>query len=204
MLESSGLLKIEKNLVKPASICCARAFEESPYFVYLIPDKRKRAYLHYSFACYLNMSTKGTAESYVTSPRCEGVAMWVPPGSGISFWSFLSSGNPLLPLKCGWRFIRGEFLAARCCHQIKRKYAPERHLYLGLLAVDPSFQGKGFASALLKPVLKKADELHLPCYLETETRKNEAMYHHFGFNTVFETCYPGTTIPLIAMLRKPQ
>jgi ribosomal protein S18 acetylase RimI-like enzyme len=201
MIETNGLLRINKNLVKPASICCARAFQDDPYTLHLIPDKRKRSNLRYGFAYYLNLSVNGSAETYTTSPGCEGVAMWVPPGLNLPLWSFLRGGNPFLPLRCGWRYVYGEFLANRYCQKIKDKYAPERYLYLALLAVDPAFQGKGFASLLLKQGLRKADDQHLPCYLETQNRKNEAMYWHFGFKTVFEAEYPGTHSPIIAMLR---
>jgi GNAT superfamily N-acetyltransferase len=202
MIESGSLLRLNKDLVKQASICCARAFEDDPYILSLIPDKQKRTNLWYSFAYYLSMSVNGSNEAFTTSPGCEGVALWVSPGRDLPSWSFLRGGNPFLPLRCGWRFVWGEFSANRYCQKIKKRYAPERHLYLALLAVDPAFQGKGFATMLLKPALKKADEQHLPCYLETQNRKNEAMYQHFGFKTVFEAEYPGTHTPVIAMLRK--
>ena len=90
----------------------------------------------------------------------------------------------------------------RQCEKLRRKYAPPRHLYLGLLAVAPEHQGKGHASALLKPMLKKLDEEKMACYLETQNLKNIAIYQHFGFKMVHETCIPGSDYPLYLMLRE--
>jgi GNAT superfamily N-acetyltransferase len=201
MLEIPGLIKINSTLIKPASITCARAFEDDPYTLHLIPDKNKRANLRYAFEHYLNISVKGASDAYTTSLKHEGVAIWVTPDLKQPFWSFLKGGNPFLPFRCGWRYVWGEFSAIRYCREIKMKYAPERYLYLAVLAVDPAHQGKGFASALLKPVLRMADEQHLPSYLETQNKKNESMYRHFGFKTVFEGQYGDSHTPVIAMLR---
>ena len=57
--------------------------------------------------------------------------------------------------------------------------------------MDPAQQGKGFASALLKPMLARLDEENMACYLETQNMKNVAMYQHFGFKLVHETRVPG-------------
>ena len=64
------------------------------------------------------------------------------------------------------------------------------HYYLELLGVDEKFQGMGFASKLLKPVLAHADQSRRVCYLETQNEKNVVLYQHFGFK-VADMIQPG-------------
>jgi hypothetical protein len=42
----------------------------------------------------------------------------------------------------------------------------------------------------------------MPCYLETNSRKNVAIYRRFGFEVVLEDRMPGTELTVFAMLRK--
>ncbi|RJO60974.1 MAG: GNAT family N-acetyltransferase [Dehalococcoidia bacterium] len=113
----------------------------------------------------------------------------------------LQAGYPLLPLRCGWRYLLLDGRSLAYCEKLKKKYAPARHCYLAALAVNPLHQGKGFASLLLKPMLAKLDADKMPCYVETQNMKNVAMYQHFGFKQVHETCMPGGNYPLYLMLR---
>jgi MFS family permease len=50
------------------------------------------------------------------------------------------------------------------------------HWYLWLLGVDPDRQGQGVGSALLAPILARADAEGLPCALETLTERNVWFY----------------------------
>lgn len=202
VLES--LLRIDLSLVEPASMTCARAFVDDPLTAYLIQNEKKRVNLHYTFEVPLRISAMGGAEAYATSPQCEGVAIWMPSGKKQSLTMMLQAGYPRLPLRCGWRYFVRDAAMLNHSEKMRRKYAPPLHLYLGLLAVAPEHQGKGHASALLKPMLKRLDEEKMSCYLETQNLKNVAMYRHFGFTQVQQTCIPGSAIPLYLMLREAQ
>ena len=197
-----SLFRIDLSLVEPASMTCARAFADDPLTAYLIADENKRVNLHYTFEVPLRISAMGGAEAYATSPEFEGIAIWMPSGTKQPLSMMLQAGNPRLPLRCGWRYFLRDAAMLRQCEKLRRKYAPPRHLYLGLLAVAPEHQGKGYASALLKPMLKKLDEEKMACYLETQNLKNVAMYRHFGFTQVQQTCLPGSDIPFYLMLRE--
>ena len=197
-----SLLRIDLSLIEQASMTCARAFADDPLTAYLIADEKKRVNLHYTFEVPLRISAMGGAEAYATSPECEGIAIWMPSGTKLSLSMMLQAGYPRLPLRCGWRYFIRDATMLRQCEKLRRKYAPPRHLYLGLLAVAPEHQGKGHASALLKPMLKKLDEEKMACYLETQNLKNIAIYQHFGFKMVHETCIPGSDYPLYLMLRE--
>lgn len=203
MVELDNLVNVDKNLLKAASITAARAFADDPEIICLIPDERKRTNLRYAFEYYLKTHILGNGEAYTTSPQCEGVAVWLYSENKLPFWAAIKA-NPFPSLRCGWRFITHQMEANHTAIQIKKQYAPTRHMYLALLGVDPIYQGKGFASVLLKPMLERMDKSHLPAYLETQNMKNVAMYQHFGFKLVYETVMPKTTFPMYCMLREVQ
>jgi GNAT superfamily N-acetyltransferase len=142
------------------------------------------------------------AEVYATSPECEGIAIWRYSEAKRRSLAHLYCGNPFLALRCGWRYIYREIAIGRYCQKIKKRYVPSRHQYLALLTVAPEYQGKGFASKLLKPVLRRLDEQHLPAYLETQNRKNLALYEHFGFAVMQEIHISQIPLPMYAMLRE--
>jgi GNAT superfamily N-acetyltransferase len=197
----SNPIRLPESLVNKASITCANAFIDDPETIYLIPDKKKRENLKYAFVYYLRMSVAERAEICTTSPNCEGVAIWTESEGKTPWWTIFSI-NPFPPLRCGWRYILHEMTFYRFAHKVKKQFAPFPHKYLALLAVDPSQQGKGFASQLLKPMLEKLDKQHLPTYLETQNLKNVNMYRHFGFELVYENTLPHTTLPMYVMVRK--
>ena len=191
-----SLIRIDSTLVEPASMTCARAFADDPLTAYLIPDENKRVNLHYTFEVPLRISALGGAEAYVTSPECEGVAVWMPSWIKQSISMTIRAGYPRLALRCGWRYFVRDATMLRQCEKLRQQYAPPHHLYLGLLAVAPEQQRKGYASALLRPMLKRLDEEKMACYLETQNLKNVAMYRHFGFTLVHETRVTGSECPL--------
>jgi ribosomal protein S18 acetylase RimI-like enzyme len=87
------------------------------------------------------------------------------------------------------------------CEKLRKKYAPAKHYYLNTLAVDPAFQGRGFATSLLNPIFERLDKDDIACYVETQNMKNVDMYKHFGFALVHETLIPRTEQPLYLLLR---
>jgi len=58
-------------------------------------------------------------------------------------------------------------------------------------------------SALLQPVLARADAHRLSCYLETGVMRNLGFYERHGFQVVAEGMLPRGGPPLWAMVRAP-
>ena len=70
------------------------------------------------------------------------------------------------------------------------------------MGVDPSHQGKGYASKLLISIVAQSEEQNIPCYFETHDEQNVPIYQHLGFEVVEEGIIPKANIPIWAMLRK--
>jgi len=76
--------------------------------------------------------------------------------------------------------------------------------YLDVIGVDPHYQGKGFASMLLEPMLRRIDKENLPIWLETILKRNVSFYEHFGFYILEEIIIPNTNIVNWFMIRESE
>ena len=199
-----NLTPLTEALVKRAADMGARAFADDPTTYYLIPDPRKRPNLKYAFEYYLRMSELDREEAYLTSPECEGIAIWVhSQARGPPPFNVLRAGWPWLPLRCGTTYLWRDARMERRYDKLREELAPKPHMYLALLAIDPPFQGRGLASKLLRPMLQRLDNQRLPAYVETQNLKNVAMYSHYGFRLIREDQPPGTGFKLYLMVRQP-
>jgi len=67
----------------------------------------------------------------------------------------------------------------------KKEFTKEypNHIYLKMVGVRGNAQNKGVGGRMFRPLFGAADSLGVPIYLETESKENEAMYMHYGFET---------------------
>lgn len=198
-----NLIRLTKDRIQPTSEVLARAFQDDALFVHFIPDssqgKKKLPYLLESMV----RSGFYYGEVYATSSRLEGVAVWLTPGNTeLSLAKQIRIGLLSLIFRLGWKAISRAQSAMKYISQVHKQRAPFPHWYLFAIGVDPAFQGKGYASRLLKPMLARIDKEHLPCYLETENKKSVPIYEHYGFKVVQEGIVPGTKVRQWAMLRQ--
>jgi ribosomal protein S18 acetylase RimI-like enzyme len=66
-----------------------------------------------------------------------------------------------------------------------------QHWHLGPVAVDPSFQGQGIGSAMLRAFCAHMDVYGALSYLETDRAENVYFYEKFGFVVVGEAAVIG-------------
>jgi len=138
-----------------------------------------------------------------TSAQYEGVAVWFLQG-------FARSSLPL-DLRIAWYMLRSYRLRDICLllpfyRQIEQAHARiilQPHYYLEILGVDPQYQGQGYSSKLLRPVLAHADQHRKKCYLETQSERNVCLYQHFGFEVIDTIPVAFDAVPYTLMLRKP-
>ncbi|WP_446470927.1 GNAT family N-acetyltransferase [Xenorhabdus stockiae] len=74
--------------------------------------------------------------------------------------------------------------------------------FLGVVAVDPDFQGKGLSRAVIEPGLERAEREGFPVFLETSNEKNVRIYERLGFEVTAEYPLPFNGPMMYAMLRK--
>jgi GNAT superfamily N-acetyltransferase len=125
-----------------------------------------------------------------------GVAGWLPPGAfprSVRREARRSAGSVSV-LARGRHRLR----ALRLFLEVDRHHPHEPHWYLALLATDPTVQGRGIGSALLRPVLDRCDREATVAY--TETQKEANVYARAGFAVTQEIRLPDT--PTVWCLRR--
>jgi ribosomal protein S18 acetylase RimI-like enzyme len=179
------LVGLKKSDIKPASDMLSRAFWNYPVSTYAYPDELVRGKrLPYFFQYILHYCTK-YGEVYTTSHEMEGIAIWLRSDDYPMTLRKLLRSVPL-PIFFGLGWESGQRMKSfgDYIDSVHKSLTPYKHWFLQTIAVDPQFQGKGYAGKLLRPMLTRMDEDCLPCYLETIDEGNVSLYEHFGFNVV--------------------
>ena len=120
-------------------------------------------------------------------------ALWLSPGAAADSDAIIALVGEAVPE------ARHEVLGE--LGELMRQFHPqEPHWYLSMIGVDPSRQGQGLGSALLKAGLQRCDADGLPAYLESSSPKNVPLYERHGFE-VIGLIKPGDHPGLIPMYR---
>jgi ribosomal protein S18 acetylase RimI-like enzyme len=203
--QNNKLLRLTRKDRDAGAAVLGRAFTEYELLRYYFQDETERHAVAVTFGFVaLSVSLK-YGEVYASSAKMEGVSAWLPPGKApFGGWQIIRS----VPLSVLFRFGRQGASRMRAygryVDNLHRKLVPYPHWYLQIIGVDPKYQGQGFSSRLVRPVLERIDRERMPCFLETNTGKNVAIYRRFGFEVVSEDKMPGTEVTSFAMLRKVQ
>lgn len=127
--------------------------------------------------------------------NCTAVVLWLPPevhpdeGNLVAYLE-----ETVAPEKHDALFATFE--------QMDKFHPLDPCWHLAFIAVDPSRQGKGLGSSLLKRTLEACDADQKPAYLESTNPANLTLYRRFGFEQIglIET---NDAPPLFPMLRMP-
>lgn len=179
--------------VPAAGATLARAFHDDPLMVYAIPDAADRARILPEV--YVRMVRFGllAGEVLATPGVPDGVALWLPPNAKWTRENMQAAGMHEMPT------LIGDDAYQRYREVVGREWqARERDMvgpcwYLFILGVEPRRQRRGLGSALMHPVLDRADKANVACYLETENERNVPFYKKQGFDTIVNGEEAGNT-----------
>lgn len=189
--------------VAEATAVLARAFWPDPLFgVFARSRLQEHHALATTFAAFL-ADARPFGECLVArgGQRIIGAAAWMPPGAmpRTTGREIALQGRIAPVLATG----RNRRLALRLLDAVDRHHPSDPHWYLFLLGTDPIAQGRGVGGLLMEPVLRRADEEGVFCYLETQKEQNLAYYRRYGFETASELRLDGGP-PLWSMRREPR
>jgi ribosomal protein S18 acetylase RimI-like enzyme len=194
------VVRIGKDRLQEASDVLARAFQDDPAWVWLVPDPLRRAsLLPWLFRIGFDVTA---ADVYVTPGPILGAARWLPPGrQNLRVWATLRA-LVTTPLRLG--SATGPFLSyGRAVEQLRAEVAGGAHWYLAGIGVDPSAQRRGIGHALMRPGVEAAAQAGLPTVLLTNNEANLPFYEAHGFGVVRQARTPENGPKAWAMVRRP-
>lgn len=192
-----------ERLVEAAAVM-GRAAVDDPIFVHALPDAAQRAVgVPQMLETVLRIGlTHG--EVWVTPPPIAGVACWILPARPIVTTEDRDAA--------GWREVGAEWGAAAFARYqvfaadvagVLGALGAEPHWYLAWLCVEPSQQGRGIGSTLVRHMTARADAERVSCQLFTAAPRNVPTYEHLGFRVTEEAVLPRAGLRIWVMERQP-
>ncbi len=196
---------IEK-LTRPNLLCAAKAltnaFLNDPLQQYVFPDeaeRKEKSIPHFSAVLQYGLLF---GEVY-TANNSEGAVVWLKPGETLlTPEKAEQSGLADLPQTIGEAPFNRFISVLDYADQFHKQDMKEEHWYTMVLGVDPTYQGKGYGSALLSPILNEAKTKNIPVYLETAQQKNVSFYKHMGFVVIREVIEPVSGIKIWTFIKR--
>jgi ribosomal protein S18 acetylase RimI-like enzyme len=202
--DSNDLHRMALDEFDPVRAILGRAFVDYNLMVYACANERRR--LNATTILYAGMTWDCLmrGEVYTTADGA-GVAAWLGPGTPISsFFQQARAGLLRLPVAFGLRGFMKLLAYDEVGRRLHHHYASGPHWYLAVIAVDPAQQGRGLGSQLLAPMLGRADDEKVLCWLETHKDENVRLYERHGFKVVERADVGGHPLPVYGMLRRPR
>jgi GNAT superfamily N-acetyltransferase len=200
MADSTRLLTLDECAT--AGEVLQRAFYHDPLQQWFFPDpdvrRTKCAPVFHNFAA------RGClfGEVITTTNGVNGVAIWSPPGPReVTEETMAKAGIDRTPELMGEESYTRSIEFFAWLGQFHHRDAPVDHWYLEILGVDPPLQGQGIGTSLMMPILRRADEAGLPCYVETAQQRNVPLYTRAGFKVMEDVVEPKSGVRIWTFLR---
>jgi GNAT superfamily N-acetyltransferase len=184
----------------PLAAVLARAFADDPVWRWMFPRRPERMAAMFALLLHRAHLPNGVSELAEQDGRIQAGALWDPPGRWRVPVATQLRQLPGLLRVLGTR----TYAVLRGLGELERAHPIEPHWYLAILGTDPSAQGRGFGSALLRSRLSRCDDRRFPAYLESSKETNVPYYERFGFRVTGEIHMPGGGPRLWPMWRNPQ
>ena len=199
MITSETVRKARPSDAASISQALAAAFYDSSLLRFILPDDDHRVTAIREFFDLIVDIMAVHDDTWTTPDGTAGAALWVP------------YGHEPMSAEMSERFatelakLAGPY-ADRTLElfELADKHHPhEPHEYLFFLGVQPENQNRGIGTALMAPVLARADAAGHPCYLETSDPRNRTLYERHGFRAIAEITPPSGP-QFWPMVRNPQ
>jgi ribosomal protein S18 acetylase RimI-like enzyme len=201
---SGNLVRLTKSDMARGVEVLLDAFWDDPLNLYFIPEGENRRKLFSDYFQFRFRFAIKYGEVYSTSLDFEGIAAWFPPGmSDMTSFRMARVGGLNLVRLLGRDTISRMSRIGSHVASMRKQHLPEPHWHLFPIAVDPKHQGKGYAGALMRPMLDRIQNEGLPCFLETLNEQLVSLYEHFRFEVIYKKTIPEVELSNWGMVRSP-
>jgi ribosomal protein S18 acetylase RimI-like enzyme len=189
--------------IEEAAEVLGRAFFNDPFEKYVLPDDDNREGLSALRFGPLLRYGHLFGNVYTTADVPKGTAIWLSPENSEMTDERMEQAGFNVPFVIGSDAFQRLITVADYVEAYRHKDVPKGHWYLLVLGVDRPLQGRGIGSALIQPVLERADAEAAPCYLETFPPSNLLFYQKHGFSVLREGVEPTSGLRFWTFLREP-
>lgn len=176
----------------------AAAFEDEVWTRWTVEERDRRRRLRDLFGLYASADGLPRGEIWV-SPGCEAVAMWQPPGHRGPGEDVLERLEPAVARLHGDRLAAAEQANALLA---ELRPAPP-HWYLPVVGTRPGRRRAGLGSAVLAPVLARADADGIPAVADAADPDAVAFLSRQGFVVAAEVDVPDGGPHVWLLIRAP-
>ena len=176
----------------------AAAFTDDPVFRWILPDDTARPAATRAFFDLVVEILAPHDDAWTTTAGVTGAALWVPAGRAPMSDDRAERFAAELAELCAPHGDRILELVGL----MDQQHPHEPHEDLWFVGVVPAAQGRGLGSALIAPVLQRADRAGHPAYLEATSPQNKALYERHGFRAAAPFAVAGGP-PMWPMWRDP-
>jgi len=194
---------LRRHELSDGSRLLARAFAEDPFIGHFLGDRRRRemAFPRFFRAALHALVDAGTVFGVEAEGALAGVAAWAPPEfAAVARRSRLLAGFASLEVRALFPRAAPRLVAGFAV--LGESHPDEPHWYLAFVGIDPRQQGRGLGRTLLSPVIDRADDAGVECYLETPFPKTRVFYRRLGFHDTAEL-HPVAGAPTIWTMTRP-
>jgi len=204
------LYLVQKKDIDKAASVLTKAFHEDPLIKLIYPNQEERKQFTPTLWKFMTKDGVRYGEVYAPSDKIEGIAKWLPPSKeSLGIWRTIVSGGLKMGVSLAKQKDKRTLSPRRIAQitdeiaKIHKELVKEPHWYLANIGIGPEYQGKGFGSKLIKPMLERIEKEGYPVFLETNFEGNVGLYEHLGFEVIDERKVLDTEIINWAMIRKP-
>jgi ribosomal protein S18 acetylase RimI-like enzyme len=128
------------------------------------------------------------------------IAAWLPSQFvEMTGWRMLRSGAIFAAMQLGANIGNKISQVFSIIDKDRKSNIQGQYVYLYVLGVSPSEQGKGLGTLLVKKMIDYLPS-GIPLYLETETESNVKFYERLGFQVVNKIQIPVVDLPMWEMI----
>jgi hypothetical protein len=179
------LYHVEESAVSKAASVLGRSFSTYPIFTYILPEHKARMRKLSLLFSFLIRNGQQTGEVVAPSNNLEGISIWVMnAGSRPPQINAVKSGILGLLFGLDRASLRRFIAVGRQKEKTRRKLLSRPYCLLDVIGIDPKFQRQGYARIMLQSKLHELDNQGFPCYLETSSNTNIAIYESYGFSMI--------------------